>query len=486
MTAAHVWVPPTRTHDDLDAVADVAELMGRPLDDDQREAVAALTSWSGDEWAALEGVIIEPRQNGKTAGIITPIVFTDLFASVGPPDRVVWTAHKFKTCVEAFEDHLRLIEKAPELDRRVARVAQANGEEGIYLKDGNRIEYLARSMDNGRGLGGKRVVIDEALVFTPEQADALFPVLAARPNPSILYGSSAAKAHPSSDYLRSLVRRGRAGGDDSLILVEHCAPGSWEDPPCRDGVECSHRYGEAVGCVLDDEDYWALANSALRAGRVKLRTLRAFRRTLSPLGFGREFLGWHEAGDGGAANPVPLATWDGLADPGSTFVGRPCMSVAVSKDSKSAAVAAAGWREDGLIHVEIVDYRPGDGWVAERCGEIREKHRPRGWAFDEKTATAALARDLKAQRVRLREMNTTEAAQACALLLSLTKRGRLRHLGDPRLHEALDVAARRDIGEGWAWAPKRSDGDVVALVAATQAVWLLDSTPTVRVASRRG
>jgi hypothetical protein len=68
----------------------------------RREAVLR----PGGKWVALEEAIIESRQNGKTTNVVLPVVLFDLFML--PPDRIVWTAHLFKTARDAFDDFVRL------------------------------------------------------------------------------------------------------------------------------------------------------------------------------------------------------------------------------------------------------------------------------------------------------------------------------------------------------------------------------------------
>lgn len=473
---AYLHVPDGALGNYGDEVADLATMMGRPLDESQRLVVDARTSYGpGGTWLCLESLTKMGRQSGKTGGIETPIALADLF--LWNADRIAWTAHLFKTCREAFEDHVRLIQSTPELDSRVAKVQYANGEESIILKSGARLDYLARSKGGGRGLGGKRVVIDEALFFTGEQAGAILPILAARPGAQVDYLSSAAKAE--SVYLRDLTERGRSGKDASLILAEFCAPGSWSEPGCALGPKCPHTR-ETRGCSLDNPELWREANPAVASGRVALSFLESMRRSLPPLEFGREFLGWDESGESGLGQAVSLEDWHACTDESSSFTGRPVLAIAVSRDGASAAIAAAGVREDGTPHVEVIEQRRGTDWVVARCAELK-RHRPLAWVLDKRTHAAALLPDLKAAGITPREMSTQDCGQACAGLQAAVRDRSVRHLGDEVLGAAVAGAGRRDIGEGlWAWSAKSSEVDIVTLVAATNALWGLSVTPKPR------
>lgn len=467
---AHLWVPPGARGSYVDEVADVADLMRRPLDGSQRVAVEAMTSYGPrGRWLALETVIKGPRQTtGKTAGILTPIVFADLF--LWDADRIAWTAHLFKTSRDAFADHCQLIESTPEFDRRIAKISYANGEESIALKSGAVLEYLARSKGGGRGLGGKRVVIDEALFFAAEAAGALLPIMAARENPQVMYGSSGAKVE--SDHLRALTTRGRAGGDPSLVLVEFCGAGSWDEPGCE-ALGCSHVVG-SPGCALDDVDLWLQANTGVSYGRSDVEFLGAMRRTMTPLEFGREFLGWDEGPTvGNDPDRIPAESWKRCADPASVIVGPVVFSVDMPPGGAACSIGVAGRRADGTAHVGVVDYRRGTDWVAPRLVELTAEHETRcGIVWQPTAPIGGLASQLESASLWLMPMTAGEMAQACGALKDDVLNGRLRHTGSAVLDDAFASAERRVGVEGaWTWGRRKSAGDISPLVAATEALW---------------
>jgi hypothetical protein len=486
---AHLWVPPGARGNYGDEVADVAELMGRPLDPSQRIAVDAMTSHGPrGRWLALEALIKEPRQNGKTGGVITPIVLTDLF--LWPPDRIAWSAHLFKTCREAFADHKLLIDGVPEFRRRVKKITEANGEESIELIDGARIDYLARSKGGGRGLGGKRVVIDEALFFTVEQAGALLPILAAREDPQITYGSSGCKEE--STQLRRLTRRGRSGGDPSLILVEFCAPGSFDEPGCDRGEDCTHALG-VPGCVLDDPAYWRTANPAMVFDRITIEFLQAMRRTLSPIEFAREFLGWDQGGSEDAEPPITAEALARCVDPDSAPDGSVVFCLDVEVDRGAGAVAVAGRRSDGLPHAAVTDYRPGTSWMVDRAIDLKGRHRGARFVVNDAGPAGSLLADLQKAGLRVVPMNAGAMARACGSLYDMTtaKEPDWRYPGpnpafDDRdlLAEALAGATWRHLGDAKAWDRRHSTSSISPLVAVTGALWGLSMRTGVPLARK--
>lgn len=476
---AHLWIPP-RVGSYGDEAVDLAERAGRKLDDEQKLSVDALLSYGpGGRWAALEGAIVEPRQNGKSAGVLLPVVLFDLFLM--PPDRVVWTAHLFRTSRDAFDDFCTCIETAPELSRRVKSISYGHGEEAIELHSGAKLEFLARSSGGGRGLGGKRVVMDEALILAAAAMGALMPTLSARPDPQINYGSSAAK--DTSDHLHRLRDRGRKGGDPSLVWIEFCAPGSWAEPPCELGKNCSH-IPDTPGCALDDEATWRRANHSI-GNRITVEYVRAERRALPAREFGRERAGWHED-PVGAGGVIDLGQWLKIHDVDSRRHGDVALAVDIAPTRNYAAIALYGLREDKVGHLQLLDYRPGTEWVVDRLVELVATLNPIAVAMGKGTG-ASLETDLakvgltrpekqdEPQRGDVAVANATEMSAACGQIIDAVRQETLRHLGQQPLDAAVAGAKTRELMDSIAWTRKNVDADVAPLVAATLARWVFQA-----------
>lgn len=483
---AHLWIPP-RVGSYGDEAVDLAAEAGRSLDDEQRLAVDALLSYGpGGRWAALESAVIEARQNGKTSGVLLPVVLFDLF--VLAPDRIVWTAHLFRTSRDAFDDFIACIESSSVLSRRVKKVNSSHGEESIVLSSGAKLEFLARQRGGGRGLGGKRVVMDEALILQPTSVGALIPTLSARPDPQINYGSSACLE--TSEHLWALKNRGRAGGDPSLVWVEWCAPGAWDDPPCRDGVVCTHKPGIAIGCALDDESLWPLANHSI-GDRITYEFVRSERRAMPPEEFGRERLGWHQnpAGEGTEIDP---AVWARTADAGSRRDGAVALAVDLSPRHDHASIGLVGVRADGLEHMQVTDSRPGTVWVVPRMVELRDTLNPLGWAMNNATFEALEAelekndfqrarRDIDPQWGQLAVLTAAELSAAAGHMLAACRPSRnelgelvdgFRHQDQHELNVAVAAARVRQSADSVAWSRKDSTSEISPVVAVTEARWL--------------
>lgn len=472
----HLWIPPRRGSYGDEAI-DLTRLAGRELDDEQCIAVDAMLSYGpGGRWIALESGIVEPRQNGKTGGVLLPVTLFDLFLL--PPDRIVWTAHIFRTARDAFDDFCTCIETAPELSRRVKNVSYGHGEEYIELHNGAKLEFLARSKGGGRGLGGKRVVMDEALFLSAAAMGALMPVLSARPDPQVNYGSSAALE--TSDHLHRLKERGRSGNDPSLIWIEFCAPGSWKDPPCQLGRSCRHTVG-ALGCAFDNDEFIKRANHTV-GKRITWEYVRAERAALPAREFSRERLGWHEDLPlGGGA--IDLGVWTKLFDGDSRREGDVTLAVDIAPQRDYAAIGFYGQRADGLGHVQLLDYRPGTDWIIPRMVELKSALDPVGWAMGRGTF-ASLEADLG--RANFSKPNESESPKrgdvavvvgsdmsaACGQMLDAVRQGDIRHPGQPELDAAIASGRTRETGDAVAWSRKDSGADISPLVVITLARWL--------------
>lgn len=457
---AYSWIPP-RLGSYGDEAIDLARLAGRELDEEQCYAVDALLSYGrGGRWVALESAVIEPRQNGKTSGVLLPVTLFDLFLL--PPDRIVWTAHIFRTARDTFDDFCQCIATAGELSKRVKRISYGHGEEYVELHNGAKLEFLARSKGGGRGLGGKRVVMDEALFIASSAMGALMPVLSARPDPQINYASSAAL--DTSDHLHRLKTRGREGGDPSLIWLEWCAAGSWLDPPCLLSRACMHTVG-THGCVLDDEDGWKFANHTLNK-RISAEYVRSERRTLTPIEFGRERLGWHQD-PVGVGHIIDMGKWGKYADPDSEHVGAICFALDCTPERTSAAIGYTGRRRDGARHWQVLHHRPGMSWLVQKAIELDRGYRNVGWAIDPGSPAGSLIPELEQAGLVIHRVNAQEMQQACVSMLNASVDGSGRHLGQKALDQAWRDVSGVDFGESQRFSRRKSIGDITPLMTIT-------------------
>jgi len=448
-------------------------MAGLVMDDEQHAALDAILSVDDKgRWAAIDSAIVCPRQNGKTV-VLQVIALADLF--LFDARLVIWSAHLFPTAMEAFRDLEQIITGTPELAKRLKRgsrgISRENGNEGFELVGDRRLKFRARSKTGGRGLTGDRVILDEAFAIQAGELGSLYPTLSARPNPSVLYASSAGMV--GSDVLRGLRERGRKGGDESLCWVEWCAPeGDCATPTCE------HR-PDTPGCLLDDQDRWQQANPAM-GRRITVRYLEAERRTLDPTEFARERLGWWEDPAEGASG-IPADKWQACADRDAE-VTEPCvLAFDVTPGHTAASIVVCG----GALHV--VDHAAGTSWVVDRLCELVNAKNVAAIGMDPTGPAAALIPDLEKAGLTIRNQKNPkgqlvllegrESVQACEEFLAGILDSSVVHRDQHVLNTAVAGAGRRQVGDSWKWSRRDSTVDITPLVAATVARHLWTTVP---------
>lgn len=428
--------------------AELAEAVGLILDPWQRLALDVILAERADgSPAAFEAALICPRQNGK-GSVIEAAELAWLFL-LGER-LVLHSAHEFKTANEAFLRIAALIDGAPELRRKVAHIRYANGEQGIELRDGRRLKFVARSRGSGRGFTGDKIVLDEAYELDAAAMAALLPTMSSRPNPQLVYASSAPMV--TSSFLHSVRQRAIRGieaGDRSgrLGFLE------WSAEPDDD---------------LTSSDTWAKSNPSMGIRITEefiANELAVMSENLRE--FARERCGIPDGQDG-LVSVIPYDHYQQLIDSESQIDGRISMGLDVNPERSWASIAAAGRRVDGLGHVEVIDRKPGTAWVVPRAVELWERWRV-PLRIDSASPASSLIPELEAAGVEVVEVQLKEMARSCGALLDAVVNHRLRHLDQASLGNAITGARKRQVGEVWAWARTSSAVDITPLVAVTLA-----------------
>lgn len=467
------WVAPhVRTAGD--EVADLAEAAGLVLDAEQRHILRAMYAEDArGNKAALEFAVICARQNLKTF-IFEVAALGDLFLVGRPGQLIIWTAHLFPTANEAFLDIKRIIDGNEFLSRRVRKVTEASGSQGVELHDGSRLKFLARSKTGGRGMTGDTVFLDEAFALSATEIGALFPTLSAVPDPQLRYGSSAGLE--TSAVLRSIRDRGRRGGDPRLTYLE------WADPREREGCAeagCDHHYGIA-GCALDDRARIQLANPAAPR-RIPWTFIEAERRALPPAEFARERLGWWDIPKDQRTDDVAMPNWAAQERPDAAPLGAVALGLDVAPDSASAAILACADGTDGVPVVEVVAHQDGTAWVPGFIADLVTRHEVTGLGLISGSPAHALLPDLPKKLPNggtIRVLTGSDVIAACAGFAKDVNEGALVHCGEPDLDAAAAGAVRRFAADGWRWSRRDSSTDISPLYAAAIARHLHRTAPT--------
>lgn len=491
-------LPPDAVDDSQGVDAcDLADQVGIKLDPWQEFSLTrALCTRADHRWAAFEVCVLVPRQNGK--GVI--IEGRELFGLyLADEELIVHTAHEFKTSDDAFRRMRDIIDGSAWLRRRVKKMPESHGEEGVYLyptptiifgSDGRKIRksrsptlrYFARTGKSGRGLSSDCTILDEGFNLPDSVMTALIPTMSARRNltvggPQLWYLSSAVnqEEHAYGLTLARVRARGLLGNSPRLVFLEWAADEErYLDLLARNNTRLLKRFAA--------EPEQALAANPAIGYRIDMEHTETERATMSLKGFVVERLNigdWPSVDDD---TVVDMTRWDAIGDPESRPGSAIALAVEVAKDGAWAAIGSAGRRADGRLHVKVVDHRAGTHWVAERVADLCAAYTVCCVMLDPSSEAGGLIQDLHDAGVRdynrkipryggIVTVSPREMAQACVSFVNdiEPKADSLRHCGQDNLDDALRDAATRPLADAWAWSRKDSGGDISPLVAVTLA-----------------
>jgi len=442
---------------------EVADQLGITLDGWQAFALErGLGVREDGSWAALEVGLVCPRQNGKN-GVLEVLELTGILAF--GERLIIHSAHLADTSKEGFRRLEDLLDANAWLSSKVRHIWRTNGHEAIEFDTGQRIRFRTRTKGGGRGFSADRVVFDEAMILPEVSHAAVFPTVSARPNPQVWYTGSAVDQmiHEDGIVLARIRERGLAGEDPSLAYFEWSAEPEGDEP-----LVVASRNAD----LLESREAWAEANPALGI-RIAEEHVESELRSMDPRTFAVERLGIGDwpATDGSATTVIPVKRWLELVDSSSAIVGPVAFAYDVAPDRSTTAICVAGAREDGFLHLEVVDSRPGTRWVAARVAELVERHDAVGVICDAAGPAGSLIPAIEELGVEVEAVSATDHSRACGSLLDAVLEGTIRHLGTAELRAAIRGAARRPLGDSWAWSRKNSAVDISPLVAITLARW---------------
>jgi hypothetical protein len=403
---------------------------------------------ANDDWVSKNGLLIVPRQNGKGA-VIEAWELARLF--LFGEQEVLHTAHHDRTVRDGFNKMVNRIQESPVLSDRLMAdrskgVRVANGQRSITFNTGQKLTYATRSSGAGRGQTLDAVVLDEVQHLDDEELESLSSTIATKRYGQIVMAGSA-PIPGKSESLRRLVAAGR-DGDRHLTYFE------WS-------------LDETVQHDLDDPANWAKANPGY-GFRLFDGPFLSDRVLLTPDGFAREHLGIVEVEDPGV---FPAGAWVDVADPQSEVSGQVSFAVDVNPDRSYGSISIAGLREDGLVHVELVDRRDHTEWIVERVAELDRKWTPVAVVVDEGGPAGSLIGDLERAGVTVTRLSMRQVAQATGQFFDAVVAKTVRHRAQPLMDAAAFGAAKRPLMDAWAWGRKNQTVDVSPLVAATLAHW---------------
>ena len=408
-----------------------------------------------------QGLVSLPRGNGKT-GLAAVLAVYALFADEQEGGQVLVVASDERQAGHVYRAARRMIETSPLLDEQTHFYADR-----IHVPHTDS-EMRALPADEGalQGWDPTLMIVDELHVVTEKVWEAVTSAAGKREESLTLAIST--PADNTDSIMWKLVEWGREGVDPAeFVYVEYSAP---------------------MGCALDDEEAWAIANPALD-DFLHRDALRSQRRTIREEAFRRYRLGqWV----GGSSSWLPWGTFAPLAAP--RVVGKREKVVlafdgSTSGDSTVLVGSTVSADEPYLFVVGMWENpdptRPGwrvprdevDAAVRaafKRYNVVELAADPWGW----QTEIQAWAKRHGEKRVI--EYNTAYAsrmAPATDRMYELIMEGRLAHDGDERMVRHFDHAVAKDthlgalISKDKKGSARKIDSAVAGIVAVDRAAF---------------
>jgi hypothetical protein len=434
-------VVPPAVRNSADDVIELAASAGLILDDWQQNVIRGSCGERSDgRWSAFEVGVVVPRQNGK-GSIIEARELAGLF--LFGERLILHSAHEFKTAREAFLRIKTLIDGSKDLSDHVKRIHTGAGNEGIELKNGARLRFIARSSGSARGFSGDCVFLDEAYHLSPAMIAAMLPTLSARPNPQIWYTtSSPPEVDVLSEQIRKVRERAMSDKPGRLAWLE------WSSPLDVDpfDVAAVARVNPALNRRIDAE-FVDAERSAMPLDAWMVERLGVWRST-------------------SLSSKIPLGVWESTVSDARPDLSVSCFAVDMPPERDGASIAVS----DGRV-IDLAVRGRGTDWVLGECIRLWDAHKPVAFVIDGFGPAAGLVSDLESAGARVVVTKAPEMATACGRLFDALINAEVGHADHADLTTAVLGASTRKLGDRWAWSRSSSGVDISPLVAATLALF---------------
>lgn len=348
-------IPSVRVHPEYERTdghdaKKILSVAGLYVDEWQSNVLNDWMGINGREWSSSTCGLSVPRQNGKTLNTSGRIAAGMLMYN----EWVIYTAHLQKTATETFLE-LRSIFESKGLIKYVKEIKTALGREQIILKNGGRVQFVARTRNGGRGLHGDLLVFDEAQELTVEQQASFLPALSASANPQTIYLGTPPDESCDGTVFRKI--RETATGEKGTSI-------SWTEYSV-----------DNIGDV-SDKKRWASTNPAL-GRRIKLSTIESECEQMPSDTFARERLGWW--------SPVKVErieyainkdAWEACESEETKPEGKTAFGVKFSPDGSEVCLCGAVIPENGKARISLIERKrtnQGTRWLAEFLNERYSK-----------------------------------------------------------------------------------------------------------------
>lgn len=422
-------------------------------------------------------VVLIGRQNGKTTmGAILSLFFLYALRS----GLVIGTAQDLEQAEDTWAMCVDMAEADEELREEVAHVWRTNGAKRLQLTGGRDYRVKASTRKAGRGKSADLVLLDELREHQNFEAYAALSKTGIAKESALLWCMSNA-GDGTSVVLRHLrLKAHKLLGDPDGIAsamgdFETVAPSSLDDTAL--GL---FEWSASPDLPITSREAWRQANPSL-GYTITERAIKAACTDDPEEVFKTECLcQWVTAA---VTPPFPIGAWEnGIDDNSAIAPDSPLWwGVDVSDDRGRSSIAVCGLRADRSLHVELVEYRLGVGWLQNWFAERAPRYNGMKVALQAKGAPVSAMADIIGA-VDLVEIVPCQGADVTgwcgrfwdAVAACDDESGsdsvRVYHRKQPALDLAANIAATRPLGDGaWAWDRKKSLEDISPLVAVTMA-----------------
>lgn len=460
-------------------------VFGRDLMPFQEEALIrglelAPGSSTGDEFPRLRFktlIILIARQNGKTY-LMTARALWRMLMWRGPGEpapTILGLAHKLGPTEEILEAAIQLLAEGDVTRPLIAQRSNVNGNKFVRLASGAKWLAQASNDDAGRSMSVTDLLFDELRQQRDWQAwsaaenttNSIFSsqvlgVSNAGEAKSVVLAGLRKNAIDVAEDLRGWISvHGSAegwSGDSTIGILEWSAP----DGADVDDVEALAQANPAMNRTVNGRVLLTEQDLLSKAAMVKAGSLPEHKfRT-------ENMCQWVTAAMEPTFPPADVEACtdlESVAEAGSPLV----YAVDVSQDRRTSWVAAAGWRPDGRVHVEVIAKRSGTHWISDFLSELAV---PGPVVVQGRGAPASsLITWLQQAGHDVRRCEGTEVTNSLSQMDDALREGTVRFRPQGALLLAMKETVRRQAGEVALLDRYNSQVDAAPLCAVVFARW---------------
>ena len=242
----------------------------------------------------------------------------------------------------------------------------------------------------------------------------------------------------------------------------------------HDATSAIFEWSAMPGVQKSDPDGILQANPSVGWGSNDLATLIADSKSDPEGEFRTEVLcQWVEALVTPHIDPV---WWDACHDKESVPVGRLVASVDLSFDRRRAYVGIAGYREDGIPHVELIARRANSMWLVKYMKRLRDNHGITEVAIQARGCGASeYIEPLREAGFTVHEIGGFHMGAATGRLKDRTENATLRHRNQAPLNLSIGGSEAKTLGGQLVLDREKSIVDASPALVAAQALYALET-----------